>query len=362
MLSKALLTKKCLIVCGGGGVGKTTVAASLALAAAKVRQKVLVVTIDPSKRLAEAFGFTEQALIDGGEPLKLSDEVKIKLGLDPNHELSVGILNPKYVLEQVIAQTLTTDQAQKLQRTSLYTNLSSMIYGLQEYTAYEWVTRMIQNRDYDFIVLDTPPAAHAKDFFNVPERVKHLMESKVFQIFLPKKKNWFTKAISFGWLEKLLGDKIFNESKVFFEIFTALRDRVLERCELLSQFFSNQDVAVVTVATTETSGQFELRGLYQFLQEKRIPLQSILLNQVEMNAEASGGVQLESEVEAMNPVLYEKLKQLRARQSLKSDLAKKVVMKTTSDYPQVEVVALPMVYSESGFEILKRGAEAISKV
>ena len=80
-LHNLLKDKRCIIVCGGGGVGKTTVAASLAIAATRVHQKVLVVTIDPAKRLAEAFGFTQQSLEQGGEPIILTTEAKEKLGI-----------------------------------------------------------------------------------------------------------------------------------------------------------------------------------------------------------------------------------------------------------------------------------------
>ena len=75
-LKNAIAQKRCIMVCGGGGVGKTTVAASLGIAATHHRKKVLVVTIDPSKRLAEAFGFSSVDILNGGEPRALSEEVK----------------------------------------------------------------------------------------------------------------------------------------------------------------------------------------------------------------------------------------------------------------------------------------------
>ena len=350
MLKQALSEQRCLIVCGGGGVGKTTIAASLAIKATEFRKRVLVVTIDPSKRLAEAFGFTERALIDGGEPLKLSDEVKAKLGIALDRDFSVGILNPKYVLDQVLDQTLTEVQRDKLKKTILYGQMSSMVYGLQEYTAYEWVTRMIQNNQYDFIVLDTPPAHHAKDFFNVPDRIRNLMESKVFQIFVPKAAGWFTKAMSFGWVEKLLGEKIYSESRVFFETFAALRERILERCLWLSRFFTQKEVAVVTVSTTESSGQFELEGLVTFLRNKKIPLQSIILNQVETGGSKESW---EDELKATGSALYEKMNSLHQHQQKRAEKAQLVIEKCKRQYEGIEVLEVPMTYSDDGFEILR---------
>ncbi len=354
-LHNLLKDKRCIIVCGGGGVGKTTTAASLALAATKVRKKVLVVTIDPAKRLAEAFGFTQKALDQGGEPILLTDESKAKLGISADASLSVGILNPKYVLEQVINQTLSKEQADRLQRTMLYSQLSEMVYGLQEYTAYEWVTRMIQNGDYDLIVLDTPPSFHAKDFFLVPAKIKNLMESKVFQLFAPKKGGWFTTMLSFGWVEKLLGQKVYQESRMFLETFALLRDRILERCDLLSKFFTQKEVAVVAVSTPESSAMFELDGLNQFLAERHIELESVIVNQVEQPPTDSNDFFTAD----VSELLREKFKKLEQHQLKRSEKAMLSVQKCKNRFPSLEVIAAPMVYEADGFSILKQTAAAL---
>lgn len=350
-----LKDKRCIIVCGGGGVGKTTTAAGIALAATKIRKRVLVVTIDPAKRLAEAFGFTQKALDQGGEPILLSADAKIKLGIAPDAELSVGILNPKYVLQQVINQTLPREQADRLQKTMLYSQLSEMVYGLQEYTAYEWVTRMIQNGEYDLIVLDTPPSFHAKDFFLVPAKVKNLMESKVFQIFAPKRGGWFKTVLSFSWVEKLLGEKLYRESRMFLETFSLLRDRILERCDLLARFFTQKEVAVVAVSTPESSAMFELDGLDQFLRERKIILEAVIVNQVE---QASSALSETLDFE-LNEVLKEKFKKLELQQSKRAEKAMLAVQKCRNRYPGVDVVTAPMVYEADGFLILKQAAESI---
>ncbi len=350
-----LKDKRCIIVCGGGGVGKTTTAASLALAATKVRKRILVVTIDPAKRLAEAFGFSQKALEQGGEPILLSEESKLKLGIDSEVSFSVGILNPKYVLSQVVEQTLSKEQGDRLQKTMLYSQLSEMVYGLQEYTAYEWVTRMIQNEEYDLIVLDTPPSFHAKDFFLVPAKIKNLMESKVFQLFAPKKGTWFKTMLSFGWIEKLLGEKVYRESRMFLETFSLLRDRILERCDLLSKFFTQKEVAVIAVSTPESSAMFELDGLDQFLRERKIQLEGIIVNQVE---QAAGRLSEELASE-LNDVMKEKFKKLEIHQQKRSEKAMLAVQKCQTRYPSIEVISAPMVYDPDGFLILKQTAESI---
>ena len=356
MLKNAILTKRCIMVCGGGGVGKTTIAASVAIAAAKVRKRVLVVTIDPAKRLLQAFGFENAFLQEGGEPLTLSHEIKTQLGLGDDSNLSIAVLNPKYVLKQILEQTLTTDQREKLTKTVLFAELSQMIYGLQEYTAYEWVTRMIQNNEYDLIVLDTPPAFHAKDFFSAPEKIKNLMESRVFQLFLPKK-NWFGSMLSFGWVEKLLGNGLFGESKIFFEIFNTLRVRILERCDLLSKFFKNDQVAVVAVSTPESTAQLELEGLLSFLKSKQIPIETLIVNQVE-TYEPDGAAP--AATLALPETIQAKLTLLKQHQEKAAETGQKRLGSIKAKYPDVELIPVAMNYSQDGFQILKVNSNQLS--
>ncbi len=346
-------------------MGKTTTAASLALAATQVKKNVLVVTIDPAKRLAEAFGFTQRALEQGGEPILLSDEAKRKLGVNSEANLSVGILNPKYVLEQIVTQTLSPAQAESLRKTILYAQLSEMVYGLQEYTAYEWVTRMIQESKYDLIVLDTPPSFHAKDFFLVPSKIKNLMESKVFQIFAPKRGGFFKTVLSFGWVEKLLGERVYRESRMFLETFTQLRDRILSRCDLLSRFFTQKEVAVVAVTTPESSAMFELEGLSRFLKERFIDLEAIIVNQVEQTiAEAmrflenteSTNIDLNEE---LSEILKEKIRILELHQEKRAERSQLSIQKCQNLYPHISVASTPMIYDSDGFSILKLTSKAL---
>ena len=50
-----------LVTCGPGGVGKTTTAAALGVAAARSGRASVVVTVDPARRLADALGLEEGA-------------------------------------------------------------------------------------------------------------------------------------------------------------------------------------------------------------------------------------------------------------------------------------------------------------
>ncbi len=336
------------MVCGGGGVGKTTISASLAIAAARIRPRVLVLTIDPARRLLQAFGYTDALLQEGGEPIVLSSRVKESLGLPASANLSVAILNPKYVIDQIIDQTLSPSTAQSLRSTVLYREMTQMIHGLQEYTAYEWVTRMLTEDRYDLIVLDTPPAFHAKEFFNAPDKIRNLMESRVFQIFLPKKNAWFKTVLSFAWVEKLLGAPLFRESTLFFETFVSLRDRILDRCGKLAAFFADRSVGVIAVGTTESTPLLELEGLAGFLEQKGIALQAIVLNQIE---EAEGGPW--PELESLDSGLRAKVELLRDHGNARADRCQSAAEQVRRAHPGMPLALVPMVFSQDGFEILR---------
>ncbi|MBU6153139.1 MAG: AAA family ATPase [Bdellovibrionales bacterium] len=346
-------SKRCILVCGGGGVGKTTISASIGIAAARIRSRVLVLTIDPSHRLLQAFGYPDALLHSGGEPLELSKQVKETLLVPASASLSIAVLNPRYVIDGIVDQTLSSSKASILRKTVLYREMTQMIHGLQEYTAYEWVTRMISEDRYDLIVLDTPPAFHAKEFFNAPEKIKNLMESRVFQIFLPKTGSWFKSVISFSWVERLLGEGLFRESVLFFETFFSLRDRILERCQALAAFFKSDTVGVVAVGTPESTPSLELEGLSGFLRGKAIPLRAIVINQIEMPDPAP----VDSAVwRGLSPEFQEKLKKLSEHQQARSERCFSAFQRLQKVYAGVPVVPVPMCYDRDGFEILRNNS------
>jgi anion-transporting ArsA/GET3 family ATPase len=322
---------------------------------------VLVVTIDPARRLAEAFGFSaaqlDQAMDADGTPLKLDEARLQRLGVATGSELSVGLLNPKYVLRQILDQVLTSSQRERLTRTLLYQQLSEMIYGLQEYTAYEWVTRMLNEDQYDLILLDTPPALHAKDFFSAPEKITRLMESKVFQLFAPRKPTWWSgilgQGLSFGWIEKLLGARIYQESRVFFETFVALRDRILDRCQLLARFFESNQVGVVAVATPESAIIQELEGLVKFLNARQIQISTIIVNQIDPVMKS------QDDWQELDEGIRKKLTDLQSFYEKKAQHAANLIGSIQEAHPGIEVIQVPTSYAQDGFEILRENAQRI---
>jgi anion-transporting ArsA/GET3 family ATPase len=179
------------------------------------------------------------------------------------------------------------------------------------------------------------------------------MESRVFQIFIPSGSSWIPSLLTFGWVEKLLGERIYRESKMFFETFTSLRDRIIARCGKLAEFFGQRDVSVVVVGTPESTPVLELEGLIGFLEGKRIPIEAVVMNQVE-RASTFDRMSWEASV---SPELLGKLDELKRHQDAKADRAFECIERVKARHPGREWVEFPMVYSLDGFEILRQNAE-----
>lgn len=128
------------MLCGAGGVGKTSVSAAVAISAARRGRRVLVVTIDPSRRLAELIGVSRNA----PQPMPLSDAVTKEIGIKPPGSLSAWVLDPKHVADGVIRRlTKSPEEAERFIHNRIYTNVTEMLASMQEYSAVEAIYQFV---------------------------------------------------------------------------------------------------------------------------------------------------------------------------------------------------------------------------
>ena len=179
----ALLRERRVVVClGSGGVGKTTVSAALALLGARLGRRVLVLTIDPARRLADALGL-EGGL--GSEPVRLAPDLLARLGVPPEGELSALMLDMKSTFDDLVARLARNEaERERILRNPLYQHVSDALAGSAEYSAMEKVYQLSESKDLDLVVVDTPPAQHALDFLEAPERLLEFLESPVVRLML----------------------------------------------------------------------------------------------------------------------------------------------------------------------------------
>ena len=177
--------KEVIVCCGAGGVGKTTVSAALALAAARKGRRALVLTIDPARRLAQALGIPPM----GTEPVQIDAPLLAAAGVEvpEGGELHAWMLDPASVLEKVVDRFAPdVDAAERIRETRLYGALKEVMAGLQEHTAAEALYDFTERKRYDLIVLDTPPSRNALDFLDAPRRLARFLDERTLAIFAPR--------------------------------------------------------------------------------------------------------------------------------------------------------------------------------
>ena len=253
-----LIRRRLVITCGAGGVGKTTVSAALALAAARLGQRVLVVTIDPSKRLAETLGVGQ----DLDAPVALSAERLAVLGVQPPGSMSAWMLDPKRVSDTVVREfSASEDDARSLLGNSIYANLSGMVAGMQEYTAVEALYGFVTDDAYDLIVLDTPPSRNALRFLDAPDRVGGFLDRRIFNLFVPSDAGMIRRAATAlitRVLDAGLGKSTREELQSFLSLFGALLTHLNRNQAQMRLFLKTDAVGFVLVTSPERAALDEV--------------------------------------------------------------------------------------------------------
>src|SRR5690349_5589514 len=165
-----------VVCCGSGGVGKTTTAAALALRAAeKHGRHVVVLTIDPARRLAQSLGLTE-----------LDNTPRAVVGIDrgAGGELSAMMLDMKRTFDEVVAAHTEPTRAKEIFANPFYQAMSSTFSGTQEYMAMEKLAQLRASKDWDLIVVDTPPSRSALDFLDAPARLGRFLDGKMLRLLI----------------------------------------------------------------------------------------------------------------------------------------------------------------------------------
>ena len=249
-LAQLLKEKKVMVCCGAGGVGKTTTAAALACAGAQLGQNVLVLTIDPSKRLAQALGIERNTK----HPVVLSESRLQALNIQAPGQLSAWLLDPQYVSNQVV-QREAKQSASTLMSNVIYKEVSGMVAGMQEYTAIEALYQFIQSQTYDLIILDTPPSRHALRFLDAPQRVASFLDKRIFKLFVPDRSGLVGRMagrVLDEVLDRAFGVHVRKELQEFFELFSQILDHLNQNQTAMSDLFRSSIVTFFLVTSVQS--------------------------------------------------------------------------------------------------------------
>jgi len=309
---KNLKDKKIVLVCGSGGVGKTTTAAALAIQGALSGKKTVVLTIDPAKRLATSLGLDELS----GEP-QLIDLKELNAGKKAA-PLYAMMLDTKGTWDQLVKKYAPNQAAQeRIFNNKLYQHLSNMMAGSQEYMAMEKVYEFSTSNDYDLIVVDTPPTTHAIDFLKAPQRMVEALENSMIHILL--KPALFMGKKGFGFLEKgsqlilkafdkITGMAVLQDVSEMLLAMKELLGGFQDRASKVHKIMGDDKTAFVMVAACEDKSVEESRIFVEQLQEMELPFEGIIINRVPLLEEVSASKENQNR-KALDEILGDDLTQ-----------------------------------------------------
>ena len=274
------LDDKRLVVCvGSGGVGKTTTAAAVGLWGAIHGKKVMVLTIDPAKRLANSLGL--EGMPPEGARIDLSSMP------DATGELWAMMLDSRHTFDDLIHRIAPSEEVRdRILANHIYQQMSAAFAGSQDYMATERIYDVVREGDFDLVVLDTPPVKNALDFLESPGRLIKFLDGQVVSWFLePARKGLLgglmqgTSAIVLRLLSAVLGKAFVEDLTEFMQDFESLFDGFRQRHVEVQKLFRADGTTFVTVcAPTESSTDVAV-FFQEELAERELPRGGVIVNQ-----------------------------------------------------------------------------------
>ncbi len=279
-LDRAVATREVLVCCGAGGVGKTTTAAALAIrAATELPARVLVLTIDPARRLADAMGL--DAI--GNTEVEVSGLSELGGG-EARGELWAAMLDATASWDDLVrAHAPDARTAEAILANSLYRNLTSRLVHSHDYVAVERLHELRRSGRYDLIVVDTPPSRHALDFLEAPERMVEFFTSPLQRWLMAPAASRFggLAARSFAAVaDRLLGSTFVRDIAEFFSLFNTLAAGIARRAAEVERDLVGPSTGYVVVTTPEPIPTAEASALLAELNRRRVSVVGLIANRV----------------------------------------------------------------------------------
>ena len=344
-----------IIVCtGAGGVGKTTVAAALGLRAAEFGRRVVVLTIDPARRLAQSLGLTE-----------LDNTPRPVAGFDSGAggSLDAMMLDMKRTFDEVVEAHATPEKAAQILANPFYEAVSSSFAGTQEYMAMEKLgqlrARASEEGTWDLIVVDTPPSRSALDFLDAPKRLGSFLDGRFIRLLMAPAKaggRAYLKVFSSGVtmattvMSKVLGGQVLQDVQTFVAALDTMFGGFRERADKTYALLGNPETAFVVVAAPERDALREASFFVDRLDEEGMPLAGVVVNRVQRlgaptlsgsRALAAAEQLAEADRASQSVALTEGLLRLHANLAETAERQEALVRRFVAGHPGIPVVEVP---------------------
>jgi len=283
-----ILERRIVVCVGPGGVGKTTLAAALAVEASRRGQRALVVTIDPAKRLAGALGLKSLT----AEPQSLPESTLIDLGIEKKQRLFAMMLDTQATFDGLVRKLTPEPAARKrIFENPIYQHVSRDLAGSGEYAAMEKVFELLESAEFDLIVLDTPPAQNAVDFLDAPIRLLEFIESRLVRGLLQpaltagrKGFRWFegpTRRM-LDLIERLIGIGFIRDLSEFLLAFESLSQGFADRAKRVREALLGPESAFLLVTGASRQTVRNAESFLDHLESQKLPMAGLLINRMRL--------------------------------------------------------------------------------
>jgi anion-transporting ArsA/GET3 family ATPase len=345
-------TRAIIVCCGSGGVGKTTTSASLALRAAERGRKVVVLTIDPARRLAQSMGI--EALDNTPRPMP---------GVDPaaGGSLDAMMLDMKRTFDEVVQSQASPEKARQILDNPFYIAVSSSFAGTQEYMAMEKLGQLDQDARasgrWDLIVVDTPPSRSALDFLDAPERLSSFLDGRFMKLLLvPARGPARLMTAGFGMvtnaITKIIGAQVLQDMKAFVAAFDTLFGGFRQRAQRTFELLQDRRTAFLVIAAPEPDALREAAYFVERLRQESMPLAGLVINRassapdgnLSSHAAMTGVEKLRSA--GQGDGLAVGLLRLHADQLVVAEREKRLTRRFATSHPDVPTAVLPALSTD----------------
>jgi anion-transporting ArsA/GET3 family ATPase len=280
-LERLLAAKEIVVTCGAGGVGKTTTAAALgAMAAARLGGKVLVLTVDPARRLATAMGLEALGNVERQVPV----EAFAAAGVEPRGELWAAMLDTKASWDDLVRAHAPDDATREaILANPLYQNITGKFVQSHDYIAMERLYELHASGTYDLIVVDTPPTRNAIEFLQAPERMAEFFRSRFLRLLITPYRSRLVNLASrpfYTMADRILGSQFLEDIAEFFILFQSMYDGFVERARAVERVLHDRRTSFVVVTTLESTPVREAEFFVEALGAEKLHLGALVLNRV----------------------------------------------------------------------------------
>jgi anion-transporting ArsA/GET3 family ATPase len=349
-----------VVCCGAGGVGKTTTAAAMALRAAEYGRTVVVLTIDPAKRLAQALGIKDL----GNTPQR------VPLAPEVTGELHAMMLDMRRTFDEMVVQYSDPGRADAILENQFYQTVATSLAGTQEYMAMEKLGQLLAEDKWDLVVVDTPPSRNALDFLDAPKRLGSFMDSRLWRLLLAPGRGigkLVTGAVGLAMkaLSTVLGSQMLSDAAGFVQALDATFDGFRQKADKTYELLKRRGTQFVVVSAAEPDALREASFFVDRLSNEHMPLAGLILNRTHptlSDLHAEKAEEAADELAAEDPdSLAAAVLRIHADRAHTAKREVRLLSRFTGANPHVAIVGVPSLpFDVSDLDALRAIADQIT--